>query len=265
MMREPSPAKSTARAMLMLALCALTGGRLLAADDVRVMTTGGFAATHLELAAPFERATMNRVVTVTTFTGLGAEAIPNRVRRGEPVDVVILSDAAIDDLIKEGFIVAGSKVPLVRSAIGMAVRAGQRKPDIRSVDGLKRALLQAASIAISAQVSGVYLSTELFPRLGLVEQLRSKIQRVERERVGAVVARGDAEIGFQQVSELLPIKGIDYVGPLPAEVQRITVFSAGVATAAKSPEAARALIRFYTSPEGVHTAVRTGLEPITAR
>ena len=255
----------TIRLAVLIAACALMIGRLLAAEEVRVMTSGGFAATHLALVAPFERATANRVVTVTTSTGVGADSIPSRVRRGEPVDIVILSDAAIDDLIRDGFIVAGSKVPLARSGIGMAVRAGTPRPDIRTVDGLKRALLQAASIAISAQTSGVYLSTELFPRLGIADQLKAKTQRIERERVGAVVARGDAEVGFQQISELLPITGIDYIGPLPAEAQRITLFSAGVAKAATSPEAARALIRFYTSSEGAEMAVATGLEKLPPR
>ena len=233
------------------------------ADEVRVMTSGGFAAPHLQLISPFERATKHKVVTDATSTGIGEDSIPSRLRRGEPVDVVILADAAIDELIKEGRIVAGSRVALARSGIGMAVRAGAPKPDISSVDALRRALLQAKSVAYSAQVSGVYLSTELFPRLGIAAQMRAKSQRVERERVGAVVARGDAEIGFQQISELLPIGGIDYVGPLPAEVQRVTVFSAGVAVGAKSPEAARALIRFFISPEGAQAMTKSGLEPMT--
>lgn len=254
----------TVYSAVLLVGCAMIG-TLRAADEVRVMTSGGYAAPHLALVAPFERATANRVVTVTTSTGIGTDAIPNRIRRGEPVDVVILSDSAIDDLIKEGLIVAGSKAPLARSGIGMAVRAGAPRPDIRTVEGFKRALLDARSIAISAQVSGVYLSTELFPRLGIADQLKAKTQRIERERVGAVIARGEAEIGFQQISELLPIKGIEYVGPLPAEVQRITLFSAGVAKAATSPDAARALIRFYTSSEGVQTAVATGLERLSPR
>ena len=189
----------------------------LQADEVRVMTSGGFAAPHLQLISPFERATKHKVVTDATSTGIGEDSISSRLRRGELVDVVILADAALDELIKEGRVVAGSRV----------------------------ALLQAKSVAYSAQVSGVYLSTELFPRLGIAAQMRAKSQRIERERVGAVVARGEAEIGFQQISELLPIGGIDYVGPLPAEVQRVTVFSAGVAVGAKSPEAARALIRFF--------------------
>ena len=237
----------------------------LGAEEIRVMTTGGFAAPYLALIAPFEQANGHKVVTVTTSTGLGEDSIPNRVRRREPADVVILSNIAIDELTKEGRIVPDSRVPLVRSGIGMAVRAGASKPDIGSVEALKRTLSQAKSIAYSAQISGVYLSTELFPRLGIAEALKGKSLRIERERVGAVVARGEAEIGFQQISELLPIAGIDYVGPLPAEVQRITVFTAGVTVDARSPEAGRALIRFFISPEGKQAMAKYGMEPITAR
>lgn len=229
------------------------------------MTSGAFAASHLVLASSFERATKHKVVTGATSMGIGNDSIPNRLRRGEPVDVVILADAALDELIKEGRIIPDSRVALARSAIGMAVRAGGPKPDISSVDGLRRALLQAKSIAYSAQASGIYLETELFPRLGIADRLRAKSQRIERERVGAVVARGEAEIGFQQISELLPIPGIDYVGPLPAEVQRVTVFSAGVAVGATSPQAARALIRFFLSSDGARVMTKGGLEPMIRR
>jgi molybdate transport system substrate-binding protein len=161
--------------------------------------------------------------------------------------------------------VAGSRVDVARSAIGMAVRAGAPKPDISSVDALKRTLLRAKSVAHSASVSGVYLSTELFQRLGIADQMKGKTQRIERERVGAVVARGEAEIGFQQISELLPVPGIDYVGPLPPEVQRVTVFSAGVGARARDPEAARAFIRFLASPDAAAVISTTALEPITRR
>jgi molybdate transport system substrate-binding protein len=237
----------------------------LRADEVRVMTSGGFAAPHLALVSAFERATKHRVITGATSMGVGEDSIPSRLRRREPVDVVILPDASLDELIKEGRIVAESRVALARSGIGMAVRAGAPKPDISSVEALRRTLLQAKSVAYSASVSGVYLSTELFPQLGIADQMKLKSQRIERERVGAVVARGDAEIGFQQISELLPIAGIDYVGPLPAEVQRVTVFSAAVATGAESPEAARALIRFFLSAEGRQTMRTSGLEPVIER
>ncbi len=256
---------SCVRRVLLFALAACVSVVALYADEVRVMTSGGFAAPHLELAATFERMSKHRVITTATSMGVGEDLIPNRVRRGEPVDIVILPDASLDELIKEGRIAADSRVPLARSGIGMAVRAGARKPDISSVAALKRTLLEAKSIAYSASVSGVYLSTELFQQLGIADQMKGKSQRIERERVCAVVARGDAEIGFQQVSELLPIAGIDYVGPLPDEVQRVTVFSAGVSAGARSPEAARALIRFFVSPEGRQAMKKSGLDPIDPR
>jgi molybdate transport system substrate-binding protein len=253
----------------------MTGGLLIAAvclrvvtlqaDEVRVMTSGGFAAPYLAMVAPFERATTHKAVTVTTSLGVGADSIASRILGGEAADVLILSTAMFDELVKQGRIVADSRDVLARSAIGMAVRAGAPKPDISSVDGLRRVLLQATSIAYSAQTSGAYLTSELFPRLGIADQLTPKIQRVERERVGAVVARGEAEIGFQQISELLPIAGIDYVGPLPAEVQRITTYWAGVTADAKTPEAARALINFLVSPEGRRAMTKSGLEPVDAR
>ena len=156
----------------------------------------------------------------------------------------------------------GSRVDLVRSSIGVAVRAGAPKPDISSVEALKRTLLGAKSIAYSASASGVYLSQELFPRLGIADQIKAKCHRIANEPVGAVVARGDAEIGFQQISELLPVAGIDYVGPLPPDVQKVTVFSAGVAVGAKHPEAARALIKFLASPAVVPAITKSGLEPL---
>ena len=124
-------------------------------------------------------------------------------------------------------------------------------------------MLQAKSVAYSAQVSGIYLSTELFPHLGIADQMAKKSIRVEVGRVGAVVARGEAEIGFQQISELWEVPGLDYVGPLPAEVQRVTVFSAGVAMSAKNPAAARALIEFFASASGRETMAKSGLEPIS--
>ena len=233
-----------------------------AADEVRVMTSGGTAAAFVALAPEFERATGHKVVTLATSTGLGADSIPSRVRRGELVDVVILSRAQIDELAGEGKVAATSSVDLARSSIGMAVRKGARKPDISTVDALKRALLQAKSVAYSAQVSGIYLTTELFPSLGIAEEMRKKGTRVDVGRVGAVVARGEAELGFQQISELMEVEGVDLVGPLPAEVQRVTVFTAGVAVSAKSPGAARALIEFFKSPRGIEVMAKSGLDPI---
>jgi molybdate transport system substrate-binding protein len=250
--------------LLVVAVTLLFGSRL-KADEIRVLTTGAFEAPYLELVAPFERTTGHKVIALGTSMGVGTGSIPNRIRRGEPADVVVLSDAIFTELTKEGRIVAGTRVVLARSGIGMAVRRGAPRPDISSVDAFKRALLQAESIAYSAQTSGIYLSTELFPRLGIAEQVKARSRRIDHERVGAVVARGEAELGFQQISELLPIAGIDYVGPLPPEIQRMTEFSAGVVAGAKSPEAARALIEYFASPAGVQAMKKTGLEPIAGR
>jgi molybdate transport system substrate-binding protein len=232
------------------------------ADEIRVMTSGAGAAAYQALVPEFERATHHTLKTEAISTGVGPDAIPARVRRGDPVDVVMLARAALDDLIKDGRIVADSRVDLARSSIGIAVRAGAPTPDISTVDALKQLLLQAKSIAYSAQVSGTYLSTELFPRLGIASEIAAKSTRVEREPVGNVVARGEAEIGFQQISELLPVKGITFVGPLPGDAQRVTVFSAGIAAASTHPEAARAFLAFLTSPAGIRAMKNSGLDPI---
>ena len=244
---------------------ALLGAGAAYGAEIRVMTSGAFTAAYLELKPEFERATRNNLVTLSTTMGSGADYIPTRIQRGEAVDVVIVNETALDDLIKSGKVLAGSKVPLARSSIGMAVRAGAPKPDISSVDALKRTLLSAKSIAYSASVSGYYLTTELFQRLGIADQMAAKSRRIEGERVGAVVARGEAELGFQQVSELLPVPGIDYVGPLPPEVQKVTVFSAGVVSGAKQPEAARALVKFLASPSAASAVIKAGMEPIAPR
>jgi molybdate transport system substrate-binding protein len=236
------------------------------ADEIRVMTSGAFTEAYLEVIPEFERTTHIKIVTAFGASmGNAPDSIPSRLERGEPVDVVILADSALDELIKQGKVVGGSRVDLVRSSIGMAVRAGAPKPDISSVDALKRTLLEAKSIAYSASASGVYLSHELFQRLGIADQIMSKCRRIANEPVGAVVARGDAEIGFQQISELLAVAGIDYVGPLPPGAQKVTVFSAGVAVGAKSPDAARALIKFLASPAVAPAVTKSGLELVTSR
>ena len=232
-------------------------------DELRVMASGAFTAAYLELIPRLELLTKKKLVTAATSIGTGESSIPNRLRRGEPVDVVIVADAVLVGFIKDGLILAESHTPLARSAIGMAVRAGAPKPDIGTVDALKRTLLQAKSIAYSASVSGDYLSTELFQRLGIADQVVSKSRRIEGgERVGAVVARGEAEIGFQQISELLPVPGIDHVTPLPPEVQKVSLFSAGVAQSTRDSAAAHAVIRFLASAEAAHAITSSGLEPI---
>jgi molybdate transport system substrate-binding protein len=227
------------------------------------MTSGAFTAAYRELIPELERLTKRKLVTAATSIGTGETSIPNRLRRGEAVDIIIVADGVLVGFIKEGLIMAESYTPLARSAIGMAVRSGAPKPDISTVDALKRTLLSAKSIAYSASVSGDYLSTELLQRMGIADQVLSKCRRVEGgERVGAVVARGEAEIGFQQMSELLPVPGIDHVTPLPAEVQRVSVFSVGVAVNSREPASAKALIRFLASADAAGAIKNSGLEPI---
>ncbi|OGQ82247.1 MAG: molybdenum ABC transporter substrate-binding protein [Deltaproteobacteria bacterium RIFCSPLOWO2_12_FULL_60_19] len=231
--------------------------------DIIVMTSGAFTAPYLALIPRLELVTKKKIVTAATSIGTGANSIPSRLQRGEPVDVVIVADAVLVELIRDGMVLAKSRTAVARSAIGMAVRAGAPMPDISSVEALKRTLLQAKSIAYSASVSGQYISTELFQRLGIADQMARKSRRIEGgERVGAVIARGEAEIGFQQISELLPVPGVEYVGPLPPEVQRVSVFSAGVAVGAGDSDAAHALINFLTSPEAARAITKSGLEPI---
>ncbi|RZL56242.1 MAG: ABC transporter substrate-binding protein [Variovorax sp.] len=251
---------------LALAGCGALGGKSSAPSEIHVMTSGGFTAAYNDLRPDFEKRTGHTVRTAYGASmGNAGDSIPSRLGRGEPADVVILARSALDALVADGKVVAGSQVDLVRSPIGFAVRKGAPRPDIGTVDALKRTLLAAPSIAYSASASGTYYETEMLKTLGIEEQVKPKSRRILSERVGTVVARGDAALGLQQVSELLPIEGIDYIGPLPAEVQRVTVFSAGVATASRQPAAARELIRYLGSPAAAPTIAKTGLEPVSAR
>jgi molybdate transport system substrate-binding protein len=235
-------------------------------DEIRVMTSGAFTAAYLELMPRLELLTKKKLVTAATSIGTGETSIPNRLRRGEPVDVVIVADAVLVGFIKDGLIVAESYTPVARSAIGMAVQAGAPKPEIGTVAALKRTLLQAKSIAYSASVSGEYLTTELYQRLGIADQVMSKSRLIGGgERVGAVVARGEAEIGFQQMSELLPVPGIAHITPLPREVQKVSIFSAGVAVSTGDSDAAHAVVRFLASAEAADVITKSGLEPIGNR
>ncbi len=235
------------------------------ADEIKVMTSGAFTEAYQQLVQQFQKATHHTVVTTFGASMGGAQdSIPVRLGRGEPVDVVIVIESAFEPLIKGGHIVPASRVQLARSVIGVAVRKGAPKPDISSVAALRQTLLQAKSIAYSASASGTYVSTELFTRLGVADQVKGKAKRIESERVGAVVARGEAEIGFQQVSELLPIDGIEYVGPLPSEVQQVSIVTAAIAAKSASPAAAKVLIDFLASPAAAATIHKTGLDPVAS-
>jgi molybdate transport system substrate-binding protein len=233
------------------------------AAEIKVVSSGGFAAAYRALAPEFERTTGNTLVTGWgPSMGNTPEAVPARLQRGERIDVLIMVGYALGDLIRQGKVGGDSRVDLARSGIGVVVRAGAPKPDVSSVDALRRTLIAAKSIAYSDSASGVYISSEMFKRLGIADQVASKARMIPAEPVGAVVARGEAEIGFQQISELKPIAGIDLVGPLPPELQQFTIFSAGVVVGAREPEAARSLIRFLASPFSAPAIRASGMEPL---
>jgi molybdate transport system substrate-binding protein len=235
------------------------------AAEVRVMISGGLTAAYNALVPEFERATGHKVVTAYgPSMGTTVNAIPVRLERGEPADVLIMVGYALDDLTNKGKVIADSRVDLVKSPIGVAVKSGAPKPDISSAETLKRALQAAKTIAYSDSASGVYVSTEMFAKLGIADEMKDKVRKIPATPVGEIVAHGEAEIGFQQISELRPVSGIDIVGPLPDELQKITVFSAGIASVSKETEAGKALIKYLTSPAARPTIVNSGMEPIAA-
>src|ERR1700676_767472 len=253
------------RSLVIGAASALLLAGAASAAEVRVMISGGLTAAFKELVPEFERLTGNKVLTAYgPSMGTTINAIPVRLERGEPADVLIMVGYALGDLVKQGKVIADSRVDLVKSPIGIAVKSGAPKPDISSSDAVKRALLAAKSIAYSDSASGVYVSTEMFEKLGIAEAMKDKAKKIPATPVGEIVARGEAELGFQQISELKPVQGIDIVGPLPNELQKVTVFSAGIATVSKEPEAARALIKFLSSPAARDTSIKSGMEPIAA-
>lgn len=236
-----------------------------AGSTLHVMTSGAFTAPYRILAPSFESVTGHKLeAAYGASMGNAPDAIPQRLARGEPADVVILARDALDALVRAGQVRAGSEVDLVESRIAMAVRTGTPHPRIGTVEEFREAMLKAQSIGYSASASGVYFSTELLQRLGIADQVLPKTRRILSERVGAVVARGELEIGFQQVSELLPIPGIEIVGPLPAPIQRVTTFSAGIGTRSEQPQSAHALISFFASSAAHEVIRRTGLDPVSA-
>jgi len=241
------------RVGLAAVILATAGG--LQAAEVKVLASAALKAAYLEMQPEFERATGHRLATVWAPTAEMAK----RVGSGEAVDLVIMATDRIDELIRSGRIVAGSRVDLARSGVGIAVRAGAPKPDLTSADAVKRALLSAKSIAYSTGLSGIYVA-DLFQSMGIAEALKPKLKQVQGVPIGEIVARGEAEIGFQQTSELFAVPGIQAI-PLPPEIQHTFYYAAGVPVAAREPEAARALARFLTTPDAALAIRNTGLEP----
>jgi molybdate transport system substrate-binding protein len=233
------------------------------AAELHVMSSGGFTAAYKTLGPKFTASTGNTLDTILgPSMGKSPEAIPNRLERGEPADVVIMVGYALDDLIKQGKVIPGSRVELADSRIGMVVRDGAPKPDIGSVDALKETLLHAKSIAYSDSASGVYIQRELFKRLGIEDQVKDKAKMVPRIPVASVVANGDYEVGFQQVSELLPVKGATFVGKIPESLQSVTRYAAGIPVGSKHPQEAKALLDYLASPDAQATVRWTGMDSV---
>jgi molybdate transport system substrate-binding protein len=245
-------------AKIIVALAVLVAVPATAFAQVKVLMSAGFSAAYQELLPEFERTTGVKVVTTTGGSiGTGPNTIGSLLRRGVPADLVILAREGLSALIAEGRIVAGSDIDLARSTIGMIVRAGAPKPDISTVEAFKQTLLRAKSVAISTSTSGVYLTTQLFPRLGIADQMAGKMITSGAAAVGT----GDAEIGLQQISEVLSVKGAVFVGAIPAEVQYVTVYAAAVVAGSTEIEASKALIAVLSSERAAETIKKSGMEP----
>jgi molybdate transport system substrate-binding protein len=226
------------------------------AVEIKVLSTQAAEQAYRELVPQFEKASGHTVTTIFT----GTLDVQKRIAAGEAYDLIIMAGPAIDDFIKSGKIVAGSRVNIARSGVGVAVRAAAPKPDISTTEAVKKTLLGAKSIGYSTGPSGVYL-TGLFGRLGVADAIKSKLKQTPTGVfVGNIVADGTAEIGFQQVSELAHFPGVDFVGPLPADIQEITVFSSGIQVGARQVDAAKDWIKFLTAPAAAPVFKSKGLD-----
>jgi len=226
--------------------------------DIKVLSALATRQAYLELVPQFERASGRKVAT----TWAGTVDIVKRISAGDSYDLIIAPKNTIDDFIQGGMVEGGSRIDIARTGIGIAIRRGAQPPDIGSAEALKRALIAAKTVGYSTGPSGVYL-TALFERMGIAAEIKAKSRQVPPgATVGPIVACGEAEIGFQQMSELLHVDGIDVVGPLPAEIQYITVISCAIPTAAKEQDAARALARFLAAPSARDAIEQAGLQPV---
>lgn len=238
----------------------------LMAADVTVMISAGFFGVYHQLAPEFERSTGHRLITIRgPSLGDSPEAIPTRLARGQKADVVIMDGESAENLAQRGAIRPESLTTLARSQIGAAVRLNAVQPDISNTDAFRKTLLAARSIAYSDSGSGTYIAQTMLGKLGILDQVMGKSIKVRGppsgEAVAAVVARGEAEIGFQQVSEIIHTPGITYLGPIPTDLQPGFTFAGAVTAQAIQPVAATALIQFLSSPHVTPVLIQAGLLP----
>jgi molybdate transport system substrate-binding protein len=243
-------------AAMIAAVSAMLSG-VAGAAEINVLSTQATQEAYSELVAQFEKATGHKVK--TDFTG--TLNVQKRLATGEAFDLILMAAPAIDEQINAGRAVAGSRVDFAKSGTGVAVRKGTPKPDIGSVESLRKTLLSTKSIGYSTGPSGVYMLS-VFEKLGVADQIKGKLKQTPSGVfVGTLIASGETEIGFQQIAELVHFPGIDYVGPLPGELQRMTVFSLGAHAGAKQPAAAKELVKFLTAPAASGVIRKHGLEP----
>ncbi|MCX4173980.1 MULTISPECIES: substrate-binding domain-containing protein [Paraburkholderia] len=253
------------RATVSAALCtASLFSNAVRAADVHVLATGALSAALRELGPAYERQTGNRlVISWGPSYGTSADALPMRIKNGEAMDVCFMIRPALDEQIRQGKFLPYTRTDLVASRIGVAVQVGMPKPDVSTVETLRSALLAAKSVAFSEGASGTYITETLFPKLGIAYQMKARSVQIKgKELVGTAIERGDAELGLQQISELRAIQGIQYVGPLPQEVQKASVISAALSTNAQEREGAAALISYLRTPTASAVFEKTGLDPI---
>jgi molybdate transport system substrate-binding protein len=222
------------------------------------MATAAVKEAFRELVPQFERKAISRV----TPLWMPTVDMLRRLEGGEVVDLILLTGETIDELTAKGIVAAGTRTDIVKSRLGMAVRPGAPRPDVDSAEAFRQSMLAARSIAYSFGPSGVYVAG-LFQRLGIAQQLGSRARQVKGVPIGELVANGDAEIGFQQVSELLPVPGIDVIRELPPGIERVEIFSTGLHGRSTRPQAACDFVRHLLSAEAVPVLRRTGLDPLT--
>jgi molybdate transport system substrate-binding protein len=245
---------------LAMVVMAAGGPREAAAAEIKVLTAGAFKQVLLALLPDFERTSGHKVTVENDTVG----ALTKRIAGGEVFDLAVLTPKAVDDLAKEGKFVAGSRASLARVGIGVVVKDGTPKPDISSVAAFKQALLAAKSVAYidpaAGGSSGIYVAG-LLDKLGIAGEVKPKAKLIPGGAVAEHVAKGEAELGIHQISEILPVKGVTLVGPLPAEIQNYTVYAAGVGAHAKESDAAKALLKTLTSPAAAEVLKSKGMEP----